>query len=133
MWWSIWPSMALITDAAKTLTLTPWGCKSSLTVSNVRPMLSQSEGPMTRSSPKLQIRLPNVPDVLVGRRGGYVVIEKDSRILRDPNDLQPTGGLNIHTDAKLRQIIYVVDGGIAESILALHPIAKLSAELDPVG
>ena len=50
--------LALITDAAKMLTLTPGGWRSTLTVSNVRPMLSQSEGPMTRSSPKLNIWRP---------------------------------------------------------------------------
>lgn len=62
-----------------------------------------------------------------------MMIEEDSRILCHPNDLQPIGGLNIHTDAELSQVIHVVDGGVAESILALHTIAKLSAELDPMG
>jgi hypothetical protein len=75
----------------------------------------------------------NVPDVLVGRRGGYVVIEKDSRVLCHSDQLEPTRGLDVDSYAELSQIIHVVDGGITEPILAFHPIAKLCAELDPVG
>ena len=82
---------------------------------------------------KLHVSLPNIPDVLVGRRGSYVVIEKVSRILCYSHQLEPTRGLDINSHAELSQIIDVVDGGVAESILAFNSIAKLSAELDPMG
>ena len=61
-----------------------------------------------------------------------MVIEEDSRILRHPNNFQPAGGLNVDADAELGEVIRVADGGVAESVLAFNPVAKLSAELDPM-
>jgi hypothetical protein len=43
-----------MTDEANMLILNPGWCRSTRTASKVRPMLSQSDGPMTRSSPKLK-------------------------------------------------------------------------------
>ena len=61
-----------------------------------------------------------------------MVIEKDSRILCHSDQLEPFRGLHVNPQAELSQIVRVVDGSIAESILALDTIAKLSAELDPM-
>ena len=62
-----------------------------------------------------------------------MVIEEDSRVLRDPHNFQPSGRLNVDAEAQLSQIVSVVDGGVIESILALYTVAKLSTELNPVG
>jgi hypothetical protein len=62
-----------------------------------------------------------------------VMIEKDSRILRHSNYLEPLRGLNVDADTELSQVIRVVDGGIADSMRALDAVAKLSAELNPPG
>src|SRR5579863_1885382 len=77
---------------------------------------------------KLHISLPNIPNVLVGGRGYYVAIEEDPRILCDSDEFEPVRGLKVNADAKLSQIVPVIDGRIADSILALHSIAKLAAE-----
>jgi hypothetical protein len=70
---------------------------------------------------------------LIGWRGSYAVIEKVPRILCYSDYLEPTRGLDINPHEELSQIIDVVDGGVAESILAFNSIAKVSAELDPMG
>jgi hypothetical protein len=52
---------------------------------------------------QLYVRLPEVPDILVGWRRWHVVIEEDARILCHPNDLQPVGRLNIRLCARIRK------------------------------
>ena len=81
----------------------------------------------------LRVGFANVPDVLIGRLAGYSLIEEDSRVLRHRNKLQPAVGLNVDTEAELGEVIRVIYGGVTEPILALRTIAKLSAELNPMG
>jgi hypothetical protein len=60
-----------------------------------------------------------------------VVIEKDSRILGNSHNFKPLRRLDVDADAELSQVVDIVDAPEAESILALHTIAKLPAELNP--
>jgi hypothetical protein len=80
----------------------------------------------------LRVGFANVPNVLIGRPAGHILIEEDSRILGHRNKFQPAGGLNVDAETELGEVIRVVYGGVTEPILALRTIAKLSAELNPM-
>src|ERR1700678_762784 len=94
---------------------------------------SQRIDPAFGGTADLRVRFADVPHVLIGRDVAYVMIEKGSRILSDNRQLHPVGGLDIHAEAKLRQIVSVVNGSVAKPQLPFHAIAKLSAKLNPVG
>jgi len=78
--------------------------------------VSDEVKPAFGGAANLGIGFAKIPNVLVGRRGGNMVIEKDSRILRHRNQLQPASGLNVDVNAELGEIIRVVNGGVTDSI-----------------
>src|SRR5580658_9048978 len=73
---------------------------------------------------KLRIGFANIPNVLIGRRGGHMVIEEDSRILGHRDDLKPLRWLDVDADAELGEVICVVYGGVIESILTFRSVSK---------
>ena len=77
--------------------------------------VSDEVKPVFGGAANLRIGFTKVPNVLIRRRGGNMVIEEDSRILRHRNQLQPARGLNVDANAELGEIIRVVNGGVTES------------------
>jgi hypothetical protein len=62
-----------------------------------------------------------------------MMIEEDSRILSHSDKLKPFRGLDIDPDAKLSQIISIIDPPVTQPVLAFGTVSKLPAELNPGG
>src|SRR5258705_8324030 len=79
----------------------------------------------------LNIGLADIPDILIRKRIGNVLIEKDARVLRLPEKSEPFHRLKLNVKPQAAEEIGIVRGRIPDAIFTLEAKAVFAAETKP--